>query len=76
VESGGRDPGVSRPLCGRPLDMGKNVVSPLFVMPTFTAPLAVDHVCWCHLMAPEDAISFSFSSFFSSFFFVSEGGKS
>jgi hypothetical protein len=26
-----------------------NVVSPLFVMPTFTAPLAVDHVCWCHL---------------------------
>jgi len=25
-----------------------NVVSLLFVMPTFTAPLAVDHVCWCH----------------------------
>ena len=27
VESGGRDPGVSRPLCGRPLDMGKRCVS-------------------------------------------------
>ena len=26
-----------------------NVVSPLFVMPTFTAPLAVDHVCFYQL---------------------------
>jgi len=27
VQSGGRDPGVSRPLCGRPLDMGKRCVA-------------------------------------------------
>jgi len=27
VQSGGRHPGVSRPLCGRPLDMGKRFFS-------------------------------------------------
>ena len=27
IQSGGRDPGVSRPLCGRPLDMGKRCVA-------------------------------------------------
>jgi len=27
IQSGGRDPGVSRPLCSRPLDMGKRCVA-------------------------------------------------
>jgi len=27
IQSGSRDPGVSRPLCGRPLDMGKRCVA-------------------------------------------------
>jgi len=56
VQSGGRDPGVSRPLCGRPLDIGKRCVAAFRHgalnwqgAPTFTAPLAVDRVYSCHL---------------------------
>jgi len=56
VQSGGRDPGVSRPLCGRPLDVGNRCVAAFCHgalnwqgAPTFTASLAVDRVCSCHL---------------------------
>ena len=59
AQSGGRDLGVSRPLLGRPLDMGNCCVVAFRHgalnwqgAPTFTAPLAVDRLLFIFFLLP------------------------